>query len=170
MLHSRQAIKAFTAVLNESPHDPGILREFTPLLVQVNLHSRAASLYLASFEHYRSICPHVDDETVELIDGFDYVDLEFLADVLLRQRQYARTANIIRTGVRWLQGREKETMWDTAVEDDREYDVERKKRDGWQRDARHLEEADVYELDPALRTRLGIARLGEGRAEEAVVS
>lgn len=134
------------------------------------MHSRAAALYLAALEHYRSICPHVDDETVDLIDGFDYVDLEFLADVLIRLGQYARASAIIRTGVRWLQGREKETMWDTAVDDDREYDVERKQRQGWQRNARHLEEADLYELDPALRTRLGVARLGEGRVEEAIVS
>lgn len=133
------------------------------------MHARAASLYLAAFEHYRTKVPHVDDDTLELIDGFEVEDLEYLADVLIHQRQFTRAINIIKTGMRWLQGREKETMWDTAINDDREYDTERKQREGWERDARHLEQAAVNDLDATLRMRLGIARLGEGRTEEAMV-
>lgn len=54
--------------------------------------------------------------------------------------------------------------------DDREFDLERKLRMGWERDARFLEEARVNELDVRLRLRLGVARMAKGDTEEAQVS
>lgn len=163
-----QASKAFTALLRKEPHDPGILREYTPMLVEMGFYFRASDLYLAALDHFRSICPHVDDDTIDEICGFDSVDLEFLADCLLKQQEHAKVVQVIKSAVRWLQGREKQTGWDT-LDDDREYDLVRKTREGWQRDARHLEEASVYELDVTLRTRLGLARMGQGRFDEADV-
>jgi general transcription factor 3C polypeptide 3 (transcription factor C subunit 4) len=88
---------------------------------------------------------------------------------LLNQSQWAEVVRVIRTGVRWLQGREKETGWDT-MEDDREFDEERKVREGWEKGNTWFEEEATYELDVRLRCRLGLARLGMGRPLEAQVS
>ena len=161
-------MKAFLALLNIHPHDPGVLRELVPLLTSLKLYPKAAGLYLNAFDHFQTICPHVDDETIDQISSFTYADLETISDILNHQEQFVKTVAVIRTGVRWLQGREKETGWD-ALHDDREYDTMRKTRDGWERDARYLEEAPVYELDVRLRLRLGVARMGEGKIEEAQV-
>lgn len=62
-----------------------------------------------------------------------------------------------------------QTAWDT-LEDDREFDLERKEREGWEKMGRGIEESEVFELDVRLRVRLGAARMGEGKVEEAKVS
>ncbi|SGZ05942.1 BQ5605_C031g10903 [Microbotryum silenes-dioicae] len=162
------AITAFTALLNVIPHDPGVLRELAPLLAATEQHARATTLFLAAFDHYRKLVPHITPRNIERINTFGYQDLETIADFLSIQKLYTRCVSVIRTGVRWLQGRETETAWD-ALEDDREYDVMRKARIGWDYDpaTRHLEDAEVYDLDVRLRLRLGVARIGEGRVEEA---
>jgi len=66
-----------------------------------------------------------------------------------------------------MQGRERETEWDTVL-DDREFDIERKMRDGWEKGNQWLEREPVYELDVRLRARLGIARLWMGENGEWV--
>jgi len=66
-----------------------------------------------------------------------------------------------------MQGRERETEWDTVL-DDREFDVERKVREGWEKGNQWLEREPVYELDVRLRARLGIARLWMGENDEWV--
>lgn len=97
-------------------------------------------------------------DTCHLLNSYGYEDLETLADFLIAQKQFAECVRVIKQGVRWMQGRDAETEWDT-VEDDREFDPERKVRQGWDRGNQWLEREPVYELDVRLRARLGIARL-----------
>ncbi|KAK4052048.1 transcription factor TFIIIC subunit tfc4 [Microbotryomycetes sp. JL201] len=165
----KKAIKAFLGLLSVHPHDPGALRELCPLLLNTGQQSLAADLYLDAFEYYKRLCPEVNAQTEEMLDTFGYADLEFLADYSLAQQKWGQTAYVIRTGVRWLQGRYTESGWD-MLKDDREFDLERKVRPNWQRDARYLEETPVYPLDHKLRLRLGLARLGMNDLEEAKAS
>ncbi|ORY54996.1 hypothetical protein BCR35DRAFT_284512 [Leucosporidium creatinivorum] len=160
------ATTAFTALLNIHPHDPGVLRELVPLLTTSNLYGKASQLYLSAFDHYRSICPHITAHTLPLISSFGPQDLETIADILNHLGMHARSIEILKRGVRWLQGREQETGWE-MLDDDREFDLVRKTRVGWEREARFLEEAGVNELDVRLRLRLGVARMAKGDAEEA---
>lgn len=164
-----QAIKAFSALLGLLPHDPGVLRQLAPLLADTQQYDRATTLLLAAFAHYRSICPLVSAETVDSLNTYGYGDLETLADFLLVQRNYKEVVRVIRQGVRWLQGREKETGWDSMT-DDREYDEERRMRDGWETGQSFFEDEPTYELDVRLRSRLGLARLGLQQYQEAQVS
>ncbi|GAA5979094.1 hypothetical protein JCM10908_002802 [Rhodotorula pacifica] len=160
------AIKAFSALLVLLPHDPGVLRQLAPLLADTEQYARATSLLLSAFAYYRSVCPLVSSETVDLLNTYGYGDLETLADFLLVQRNYKEVVRVIRQGVRWLQGREKETGWDLMT-DDREYDEERKIREGWENGDSYFEDEPTYELDVRLRSRLGLARLGLVQVEEA---
>lgn len=164
-----QATTAFSALLLIHPHDPGVLRELVPLLTSTGLYGKASTLYLTAFDHYRTICPHITTQTLPLISSFGHQDLETIADILNHLELYDRSIDILKRGVRWLQGREQETGWD-GMSDDREFDLERKTRVGWERDARFLEEARVNELDVRLRLRLGVARMAKGDTEEAQVS
>ncbi|GAA5873300.1 hypothetical protein JCM3774_005935 [Rhodotorula dairenensis] len=160
------AIKAFSALLGLLPHDPGVLRQLAPLLADTQQYDRATTLLLAAFAYYRSICPLVSAETVDLLNTYGYGDLETLADFLLVQRNYKEVVRVIRQGVRWLQGREKETGWE-LMPDDREYDEERRMREGWESGQSFFEDEPTYELDVRLRSRLGLARLGLLQYEEA---
>ncbi|GAA6054995.1 hypothetical protein JCM3770_000484 [Rhodotorula araucariae] len=160
------AIRAFFALLSLLPHDPGVLRELAPLLASTEQYPRATALLLCAFAHYRELVPLVTPDTVGQLNTYGYADLETLADFLLVQRQYAEVVRVIRQGVRWLQGREREGGWDEAV-DDREYDEVRKVRPEWEKANIWFEEAGTYELDVRLRSRLGLARLGMGMTAEA---
>ncbi|KPV77040.1 uncharacterized protein RHOBADRAFT_52003 [Rhodotorula graminis WP1] len=163
---TNMAIRAFFALLSLLPHDPGVLRELAPLLAATDQYARATQLLLSAFEHYRALVRIVTEDTAGLLNTYGYPDLETLADFLLSQRQYAETVRIVRQGVRWLQGRECEGGWDEA-QDDREYDEQRKVRPGWETSAMGFEDANLYELDVRLRSRLGLARLGMGMLDEA---
>lgn len=163
-----QAIRAFLALLSLLPHDPGVLRELAPLLAQTEQYQQATTLLLSAFAYYRQLVPLVTPFNVDLLQTYGYGDLETLADFLLLQRNWNEVVRVIRQGVRWLQGREKETGWD-AMEDDREYDEERKVRDGWEKGNTYFEEEPTYELDVRLRSRLGLARLGMDWVPEAQV-
>ncbi|GAA5855355.1 hypothetical protein JCM9279_001694 [Rhodotorula babjevae] len=163
---TNMAIRAFFALLSLLPHDPGVLRELAPLLASTDQYPRATQLLLAAFEHYRALVRIVTPESAPQLNTYGYADLETLADFLLAQRQHAEVVRVVRQGVRWLQGREREGGWDEA-QDDREYDEERKVRPGWETSAMGFEEAGLYELDVRLRSRLGLARLGLGMLDEA---
>ncbi|BGP45304.1 transcription factor TFIIIC subunit tfc4 [Rhodotorula kratochvilovae] len=163
---TNMAIRAFLALLSLLPHDPGVLRELAPLLASTEQYPRATALLLSAFTHYRELVPLVTPDTVGQLNTYGYADLETLADFLLVQRQHAEVVRVVRQGVRWLQGREREGGWDDAV-DDREYDEVRKTRPGWEKANIWFEEAGTYELDVRLRSRLGLARLGMGMIEEA---
>lgn len=144
-----------------------MLRELAPLLATDGAYARASALYLASYNYFRTSVPHIT--STDEISHFSSQDLEALADYLLVQRDFKQVVSVVKEGTRWLQGREKETGWD-KLDDDREFDEIRKVRRGWEKDARFLEEAEVYELDVRLRVRLGVARLGLGDVDEAAVS
>ncbi|GAA5974117.1 hypothetical protein JCM11641_003446 [Rhodosporidiobolus odoratus] len=160
------AIKAFLALLSLLPHDPGVLRELAPLLASTHQYAQATSLLLSAFSYYRQLVPLITPDSVDLLNTYGYGDLETLCDILLLQRNWAETVRVVRQGVRWLQGREEETGWD-AMEDDREYDEERKVRDGWEKGNTWFELEPTYELDVRLRSRLGLARLGMNWVPEA---
>ncbi|BGP22119.1 transcription factor TFIIIC subunit tfc4 [Rhodotorula toruloides] len=163
---TNMAIKAFFALLTLLPHDPGVLRELAPMLASTHQYAKATSILLSAFAYYRSLVPHVNRDTVGYLATYGYSDLETVADFLNIQRHWAESVRVIRQGVRWLQGRESETGWDT-LEDDREYDEERKIRGGWEKGNTWFEDEPTHELDVRLRSRLGLARLGMGWVEEA---
>ena len=162
---NKQAIKAFTAILQIHPHDPGVLREVTPLLAIANGHAKAMTLLLDAYNYNRDLAPN---PTKDDLASFGPADLESLADFLTQQRKNKECVRVVKEGVRWMQGRAKEKGWD-KLNDDREFDEERKVRDEWEKQARFLEEAPVYELDVRLRVRLGVARMALQHVEEAQV-
>lgn len=126
---------------------------------------------MKAFDYYRTAFSHLDEGFGDGEDGtiFNCEDLLALIDYLSILNRWTDVISVIRVGARWLQGREKQSAWDT-VTDDREFDLERKSRPGWEKAVKPFEDAPVNELDPRLRTHLGIARLAEKNFEEADVS
>jgi len=167
---TRQASTWFAKLLKLQPHNPSILRELGPLYYELNEVPKAVQLYQAAYDHFRSLYP-VPSPSAEELQGWSYVDFELLADFLRSLKRYKEAGKVIVEGVRWLQGRIQEGPSWNSFGDDREYDLERKWREGWQNHPqRWCEEAPVHPIDTGLRLRLGLARLYEGRTDEAKVS
>lgn len=162
-----QAATGFSAILDIHPHDPLVLMQLAPLLVQLDATDQALELCLAAYTHLREKEPHVSLN--QQTSFFDEAALALLAELLTLRGRSSEAVHLIRSGARWLQGREKETGWD-VLDDDREFDLKRQTRLGWEKDAKYLEQVKVFALDRRLRARLGIARLHQDRISEAKVS
>jgi general transcription factor 3C polypeptide 3 (transcription factor C subunit 4) len=165
---TRQAIMGFNNLLKLQPHNPNVLRELGPLYFQLKEIDAATSIYMAAYEHFRTKVPV--PKTPAQIQGFGTDELEMLSDFLRSQRRYREAGRVITDGQRWLQGRIKEEGTWASFGDDREYDLQRKVRDGWaEHPQRWCEEAPTHSLVTGLRLRLGLCRLCEGKPEEARV-
>jgi general transcription factor 3C polypeptide 3 (transcription factor C subunit 4) len=165
----RQAATWFFKLLKLQPHSPAILRELGPLYYDLNEVSKAVQLYQAAYDHFRSLYP-VPSISQEELQGWSFVDFELYSDFLRSLKRYKEAGKIIIEGVRWLQGRIEEGPSWNSFGDDREYDLERKWRNDWQKHpSKWCEETPIYHLDTGLRLRLGLARLYEGRYAEAKV-
>lgn len=166
---TRQASTWFAKLLKLQPHNPSILRELGPLYYELNEVPKAVQLYQAAYDHFRALYP-IPSAYADELQGWGNTDFELLADFLRSLKRYKEAAKIILEGVRWLQGRIQEGASWNSFGDDREYDLERKWREGWQNHPqRWCEDAPVHQLDTGLRLRLGLARLYEGRTDEAKV-
>lgn len=106
---------------------------------------------------------------------FGLIELLVLADLYNTLSQFHRAVNVIRAGVRWLQGRAKEHIWDKCS-DDREYDLPgfvRQDENGASVMADMEGENSkqgFHPLDINARHRLAIARLKLGHIEEGKVT
>lgn len=173
----RQAATAFSALLKLQPHDPTVLRELGQLYFELNEINSAIDVYSAAFEHFKKKFPvpkgslpsaHGVEEDEQ---NFTVNEIALLSDFLRSQKRYREAAKVVTDGQRWLQGRTKEGITWESFNDDREFDLRRKARSGWEYSPQKwAEEAPVYPLDINLRLRLGLCRLYEGRFDEAKVS
>lgn len=91
-----------------------------------------------------------------------------LADLYNTLGEHENAVNVIRGGVRWLQGRREQRYWDLCG-DDREYDLP--EEEGGEK--RGGDDDDVpqgrFPLDINARHRLAVARIKMGDVEEAKV-
>ncbi|KAF7316423.1 hypothetical protein MIND_00161200 [Mycena indigotica] len=157
---------AFLSILKQIPHDLNILAELRMILIELSDLKTCTKLFKAAFEHYQDLYPTglgPDSATQEEIPGggFGYLEVLVLADLLNTTGAYGRAVDVIRQGIRWLQGRSQQRYWDIC-DDDREYDAPDT--------VRVIEggpQPGVFPLDINVRHRLLIARIKMGELEEA---
>ncbi|KAF7361060.1 TPR-like protein [Mycena sanguinolenta] len=172
----RTARIAFLGILQRYPHDIGILGELRIVLIELHDLSTAAAYFQAAFDHYRTTFPSGSgpDRSSGLVvpgAGFGLLELLALADLYNTVGEHERAIDVIRKGMRWLQGRAAESFWDLCA-DDREYDCENADvvRESAEDDYDdELVEAGCYELDVNARQRLAIARIKLGDIEEGKI-
>jgi general transcription factor 3C polypeptide 3 (transcription factor C subunit 4) len=166
--------------------------ELRPLLIETGELGRCQEIYASAFEYHKSHYPTgkallstppsngQGEPTVEEVHGggFDEFNLYVLADLYNMLGEHERAIQTIRSGIRWLQGRSAQRVWD-GVADDREYDTPEMVRPaagtgsaGGEGAGDAVEEMQPgrYPLDVNARHRLAIARLKLGDLEEAKVS
>jgi general transcription factor 3C polypeptide 3 (transcription factor C subunit 4) len=141
------------------------------VLIELNDIRLCADLFHSAFEHYSQRYPlgHLVDQTTGAVlpgGGFGLMELLALADMHNSLGEHDRAVRVIRSGVRWLQGRQDQRFWDPC-EDDREYDVDA---------GRPTEQGPGelapgrYPLDVNARHRLAVARIRMQEFEEGAVS
>lgn len=161
------------SILRRFPHDPTVLGELRPVLVELSDLHLCLKLFEDAFAHHQQLYPtgtppsRPDGSPPTAGGGFDEFHIYVLADLYNTMGDYDKAIHTIRAGVRWLQGRADQKMWN-GVSDDREYDLE-----GTERPSEEGAEAvpsGHYKLDINARHRLAIARLKLGETAEAKVS
>ncbi|RDX56401.1 TPR-like protein [Lentinus brumalis] len=154
-------------MLKRLPYNLTVLDEIRPILIELNDLALCAQLFQTAFEHYVVEFPTgrgVDPDTGAEVPGggFTLMHILVLADLYNTLGEYARAADTIRKGCRWLQGRAAQKFWD-ACEDDREWDVP---ESGLVRGGDGEVQPGMYPLDVNARHRLAIARIKAGDVEE----
>ncbi|KAJ7876870.1 TPR-like protein [Mycena olivaceomarginata] len=160
---------AFLGILERFPHDLNILSELRTVLVDLDDFSTCTVLFQDAFDYFQTTFPSGRGRSAtsgaDEVPGAGFALLEILvlADLYNTIGEHERAIDVIRKGVRWLQGRAEQDDWDLCS-DDREFDCEESYVE------RAVEEDDVdpgyYELDVNARHRLAIARIRLGELEE----
>ncbi|KAJ7511160.1 hypothetical protein B0H11DRAFT_1700558 [Mycena galericulata] len=163
---------AFLGILTRFPHDLNILSELRTILVDLEDLETCATLFQDAFNHYQEKFPSgVGRSAASGLEvpgaGFGLLEVLVLADLYNTLEEHERAIDVIRKGVRWLQGRREQAYWDMCG-DDREFDCESADV------ARVVDAIDdidpgYYELDVNARHRLAIARIKMGETEEAKI-
>ncbi|KAJ7640027.1 TPR-like protein [Mycena polygramma] len=167
---------AFLGILERFPHDLNILSELRTVLIDLGDLETCAELFHAAFEHYHSTYPTgVGRAAASGLEvpgaGFALLEVLVLADLYNTLGEHERAVDVIRRGVRWLQGRADEGYWDLCA-DDREFDCEgmdvARAVEG-EEDGEGDMDPGYFELDVNARHRLAIARIKMGELEEGKV-
>ncbi|KAJ7805997.1 hypothetical protein B0H14DRAFT_3882550 [Mycena olivaceomarginata] len=168
---------AFLGILGRFPHELNILSELRTVLVDLDDFSTCTVLFQDAFDYFQTTFPSGRGRSAtsgaDEVPGAGFALLEILvlADLYNTIGEHERAIDVIRKGIRWLQGRAEQDDWDLCS-DDREFDCEESYVE------RAVEEDDVdpgyYKLDVNARHRIAIARirlgeLGEGKMHAAIV-
>ncbi|KAG8952110.1 transcription factor TFIIIC subunit tfc4 [Tulasnella sp. 424] len=157
----RAAMTGFLSILKVAPYHMGVLLQLGPIFSLLSEFHRGISLYKDSLEYYQETMPDgpVGGEDVDCL-----MLLVTLADFCNTIGEYEQAIRGIRDGARWMQGRASQRYWTTAT-DDREYDAQGYGRPAGPDDSTGRPQG-FFPLDPNLRHRLALARLGLGDFDE----
>ncbi|KAJ7263136.1 hypothetical protein B0H12DRAFT_1103519 [Mycena haematopus] len=174
---------AFLGILQRFPHDLSVLEELRKVLIDLHDLSTCAALFQEAFDYYRTKFPSgVGLSTASNLEvpgaGFALLEILVLADLYNTAGEHERAIDVIRKGIRWLQGRgEEQGYWDLCP-DDREYDCENadivRGGEAVFDDDDEVVDQGYFELDVNARQRLAIARIKlddieEGKMHTAIV-
>ncbi|RUS26867.1 hypothetical protein BC938DRAFT_484013 [Jimgerdemannia flammicorona] len=152
------AITGFTKLLELAPHHTKVIDELAKIYRETNQPEQAIPLYESAMKHHFSHTappPSADENT------FGYTELNMLAELLMMQGDHARALEVIKAGVRHLQGRQRESWWD-RFEDEREFE------DDGEGDGA-AEGNERWDVPLELRVKMGVCRIMGGQVDEAKV-
>ncbi|KAG9007114.1 transcription factor TFIIIC subunit tfc4 [Tulasnella sp. 427] len=157
----RAAMSGFLSILKVAPYHMGVLLQLGPIFSLLSEFHRGIALYTGSLEYYQAAMP---DGPVGGEDADCIMLLITLADFCNTVGEYEQAIRAIRDGARWIQGRGSQRYWSSAT-DDREYDVQGSERPAGSDDSAGRPQG-FFAIDPNLRHRLALARLGLGDLDE----
>lgn len=176
-----RALEGLQKLQKRRPADTEVVRELALIYIQLNRVNDAIAMYLKIFE--KNVSKRLSEEESEEIemgdfeeDGdlnlrrfphFDWSSLNILAELFVKQKNYAIAVRTIKHAARWIQGREDERFWED-VTDDSEFDERRYENSKFEA------LADVYKtrshrLPIDIRVKLGSLRLSLNHIDEALI-
>ncbi|KAL1754824.1 hypothetical protein FB107DRAFT_291391 [Schizophyllum commune] len=118
----RAARASLVALLRRLPHDLNVLAALRPVLVELGDLAACAEFYETVWKHYQEAFPTGQAGSDGAVNPFGVLEILVLADLHSALGAHQRAIHVVKTGMRWLQGRGTQAYWD-AVPDDREYDL-----------------------------------------------
>lgn len=155
MGNHRRSAATLKQILRILPHDPYIVRNLMLDYMAFGNLGEACQVGQSCLSFQRYDQPHGPARNAAE-SAYSLEDIITLATLQVGMHRYTDAIRTIKTGVRWMQGREDEVWWDVHP-DDREYDVVRE--EGRMPPSEHMDAAGVNELDLRLRLALGQARI-----------
>lgn len=100
---------------------------------------------------------------------FGYTELNILAELLMMQGDHARALEVVKGGIRCLQGRTMETWWD-QWDDEREFEDDTEAEGTGLLQERLEGKGEKWDVPMELRVKMGVCRLIMGQVDEAKVN
>jgi general transcription factor 3C polypeptide 3 (transcription factor C subunit 4) len=151
----RRSAATLKQILRILPHDPFIVRNLMSDYIKASNIQEACAVGQACLSFQRYDQPHGPARNANE-SAYTLEDLYTLSTLQNGLHRYADAIRTVKTGVRWMQGREDEVWWDSHP-DDREYDVER--TEDRMPPPERADATATHALDTRLRLVLGQARL-----------
>lgn len=175
-----RALEGLQKLQKSFPSRSAVVRELALIYIQLNRVNDAIAMYLKIFE--RNVSKRRRDESNEdsaFEDSdeedsksrgfpiFDWSSLNILAELFVKQKNYAIAIRTIKHAARWIQGREAEEFWED-VADDSEFDERRYENSKFEALPDVLKTRS-HKLPIDIRVKLGSLRLSLNHVDEALV-
>jgi len=159
-----------------------VFRELALIYIQLNRVNDAIAMYLKIFEKNVSKRLRKDADVESSFEDseddigatkargfpvFDWSSLNILAELFVKQKNYAIAIRTIKHAARWIQGREDEYFWEDVV-DDSEFDERRYENSKFEALSDYLKTRS-HKLPIDIRVKLGSLRLSLNHVDEALI-
>lgn len=167
--HPSRAASDYLVALQTRPFDLQVIRN----LAEASYDTvRKENIIRSTIDAYQKAMVHamgggsLDDDA-----SFTWVDAIIYPELFAALGQYADAIGALKTTARWLLGRHNDLLWSGFREDDREWDVENRRRAELEQFDPHQYSLGSYGLGLPLdlRAKLAVYRLRDGNEEEALV-
>lgn len=151
--HIAQALTQLNGILQELPHNVGVLEQMALIYLDLKQYSRIIQLYEECISHNQALPQNSR--------SFAFEDILIFVDLIAKTGQITQAIQRLKSLTRWLLGRESEEYWDKVQDDDREWDAEdlpRRQQVDEFRHSRFPLETYGYGLPLELRVKLGSLR------------
>lgn len=119
--HKNKAAVEFEQLINQLPNDTTVLRHLAEIYIELDQPKRA-------LEHYRSSISRFQANRPDGLSSFTWSDINIVAELYGLQQQYDEGMTQLKSLSRWLLGRGEDLQWENFDQDDREWDVDDKRR------------------------------------------
>ncbi len=176
-----RALEGLQKLQKLHPSKSSVVRELALIYIQLNRVNDAIAMYLMIFE--KNVSKRIRDESNEddsFDDSedeadsksrgfpvFDWSSLNILAELFVKQKNYAIAIRTIKHAARWIQGREDEEFWED-VTDDSEFDERRYENAKFEALADVLKTRS-HKLPIDIRVKLASLRLSLNHVDEALI-
>lgn len=156
--YNGRAVSEYERILKERPHNIRALRHLAEISIDSDDVQKAIDYYMTSIEYYMSL----DSEDMS---EFSWSDVNICVELFNYAKRYDEGLKLLKSLARWLLDRKEDHLWESILDDDREWDADhsprRIKTAGFDPN-RYPLDSYGFGLPMELRIKLGAFRLKMG--------